>query len=82
MARAGGRDRGLFQRKDDKAWWIRWACHLGHDHQERIGTKSFARHMYQTRKTQVKTHRFCLASSGTSGAVRRWRGSIRQRSGT
>ena len=61
MARAGGKDRGLFQRKGDKAWWIRWACHLGHDHQERIGTKSFARHMYQTRKTQVKTHRFCLA---------------------
>jgi integrase len=28
---------------------------------ERIGTKSFARHMYQTRKIQVKTHRFCLA---------------------
>jgi integrase len=61
MARAGGRDRGLFQRKDDKAWWIRWACHLGHDHMERIGTKSFARHMYQTRKTQVKEKRFCLA---------------------
>jgi integrase len=61
MARAGGKDRGLFQRKDDKAWWIRWACHLGHDHQERIGTKSFARHMYQTRRTQVKEKRFCLA---------------------
>lgn len=60
MARAGGRDRGLFQRKDDKAWWIRWACPYGHDHQERIGTKSFARHMYQTRKTQVKEKRFCL----------------------
>jgi len=60
MARAGGKDRGLFQRKGDKAWWIRWACHLGHDHQERIGTKSFARHMYQTRRTQVKEKRFCL----------------------
>lgn len=60
MARAGGKDRGLFQRKGDKAWWIRWACPYGHDHQERIGTKSFARHMYQTRKTQVKEHRFCL----------------------
>jgi integrase len=61
MARAGGKDRGLFQRKGDKAWWIRWACPYGHDHQERIGTKSFARHMYQMRKTQVKERCFCLA---------------------
>jgi integrase/recombinase XerD len=61
MARPGGKDRGLFQRKGSKDWWIRWQCHLGHDHQEKIGTKSFARHMHALRRTQVKEQKFCLA---------------------
>ena len=60
MARPGGKDRGLFQRKGSKEWWIRWQCHLGHDHQEKIGKKSFARHMHALRRTQVKEQKFCL----------------------
>ena len=61
MARAGGKDRGLFQRKGDtKTWWIRWQCRYGHDHQEKIGTKSAAREMHAERRRQVKTLNFCL----------------------
>ena len=61
MARAGGKDRGLFQRKGDaKTWWIRWQCRYGHDHQEKIGTKSVAREMHAERRRQVKQFNFCL----------------------
>jgi integrase len=60
MARPGGKDRGLFQRKGDKAWWIRWQCHLGHDHQEKVGSKSFAKQLHAMRRTQVKEQKFCL----------------------
>ena len=60
MARLGGKDRGLFQRKGSKDWWIRWQCHLGHDHQEKIGSKSFALQMHAARRTQVKEQQFCL----------------------
>ena len=42
MARPGVKDRGLLQRKGSKDWWIRWICHLGHDHQEKAGSKSYA----------------------------------------
>jgi integrase len=63
MARVGGRDRGLFQRRGQEAWWIRYACALGHDHVERIGPKSLARSIYQQRKVSVKTEGFCLAQA-------------------
>jgi integrase len=60
MARLGGKDRGLFQRKDSSAWWIQWTCAQGHEHMEKIGNKSTAREVYQQRKVAVKTEGFCL----------------------
>ena len=42
MARTGGVDRGLFQRKG--VWWIRWVCPYANEHMEKIGTaKDLAR---------------------------------------
>jgi len=62
MARSGGKDRGLFQRSGDtKTWWIRWQCHLGHDHQEKAGSKSFAKKLYAMRQQQKRELNFCLA---------------------
>ena len=60
MAREGGKDRGLFQRKGRPDWWIRWACPYGHEHQEKIGPKSLARMVYHKRKVAVKTEEYCL----------------------
>ena len=46
MARTGGQDRGLFQRKG--AWWVRRACPYGHEYMEKIGpTKFSAKAFYQ-----------------------------------
>ena len=66
MARKGGKDRGLFQRKGSSAWWILWACPYGHGHMEKIGPKSLAREMYQRRKVAVKTTGFCLTEARAS----------------
>ena len=63
MARAGGKDRGLFQRSGSSAWWIRWTCPYGHEHMEKIGPKSLAREMYQQRKIAVKTQDWCLTQA-------------------
>lgn len=60
MARKGGKDRGLFQRKGSTDWWIRWSCPYGHEHMEKIGPKSLAREVYQQRRVAVKTEDFCL----------------------
>src|SRR5437870_11481482 len=60
MAREGGKDRGLFQRKGSADWWIRWTCPYGHEHQEKIGPKSLARMMYEKRRVAVKVERYCL----------------------
>jgi integrase len=58
MARANGKDRGLFQRNG--VWWIRWTCHYGHEHREKGGSKSLARQLYERRKTAARYERFCL----------------------
>lgn len=58
MARAGGRDRGLFKRSD--AWWIRWTCCYGHEHREKAGSKTLARQLYERRKTATRHEAFCL----------------------
>src|SRR5262245_54192717 len=60
MAREGGKDRGLFQRKGSPDWWIRWACPYGHEHQEKIGPKSLARMVYQRSKVAIKADGHCL----------------------
>ena len=61
MARAGGKDLGLLQLKGSKDWWIRWHCHLGHEHREKAGSKTFARQLYAKRQTQKRELKFCLA---------------------
>jgi hypothetical protein len=62
MARAGGRDRGLFQKNGVS--WVRWTCRYGHEHRERSGSsKSLARQLYQTRKTAVRHSNFCLSEA-------------------
>lgn len=60
MAREGGKDRGLFQRKGSSTWWIRWTCNYGHEHREKGGSKSVARQLYEQRKTAVRISNFCL----------------------
>ncbi len=60
MARKDGKDRGLFKRPGDKAWWIRWTCPYQHEHRERIGPKYAARAEYERRRVQVRTEGFCL----------------------
>jgi integrase len=62
MARAGGKDRGLFQKGG--VWWIRWTCRYQHEHRERSGSsKTLARQLYQARKTAVKHSGFCLTEA-------------------
>jgi len=61
MARAGGKDRGLFQKNG--VWWVRWTCSYGHEHRERGGSKSVARQLYQQRKTAVRYDNFCLSAA-------------------
>jgi hypothetical protein len=63
MARKGGKDRGLFQRKGKPDWWVRWTCPQGHEHMEKAGPKSVARDLYQRRRVQVKAEGFCLAKA-------------------
>jgi hypothetical protein len=63
MARKGGTDRGLFQRKGSTVWWIRWTCPYGHEHQEKVGPKSLARQFYQQQKVAVTAAGFCLTQA-------------------
>ena len=58
MARASGKDRGLFQKNG--VWWIRWTCPYGHEHREKGGSKSLARQLYERRKTAARHDGFCL----------------------
>ena len=58
MARASGKDRGLFQKNG--VWWIRWTCPYGHEHREKGGSKSLARQLYERRKTAARHEGFCL----------------------
>jgi integrase len=57
MARKDAKDRGLFQRPDDSAWWIRWSCTLGHEHRERVGAKTLARERHAARRKEVREAR-------------------------
>lgn len=54
MARTGGQDRGLFQRKG--AWWVRWAGPYGHEYMEKIDTaKLIVRIFWERCKLAVET---------------------------
>ena len=55
----GSRDRGLFERpKGSGIWWIRYHDGDGHEHREKIGTKSLARRVYEKRKTEIRDGRY------------------------
>ncbi len=54
--------RGVFLKpgKEAGVWWVRWWCHYGHRHEERIGPKLLAEEWAEKRRVQVKTEDFCL----------------------
>lgn len=65
MARAGGKDRGIYFRARPAGevvgprgrrgeWWTRWTDAEGREHREKWGTKSLALDAYRKRKTQVR----------------------------
>ena len=61
MPKHNGKTRGIFERpKGSGVWWIRWTCHYGHDHREKIGPKGLAKAEYQRRKVAVRTEDYCL----------------------
>jgi len=61
MARANGKDRGMFQKNG--VWWIRWTCPYGHEHREKGGSRSLARQLYERRKTAARHEGFCLGEA-------------------
>lgn len=61
MARSNSKTRGIFERPNGSGvWWVRWACHFGHDHRQKIGPKGLAKAEYQRRKVAVRTGDYCL----------------------
>lgn len=59
MARAGGKDRGLFERpKRSGTWWICYFDQEGQKHREKVGPKGLARALYQKRKTEIRERKF------------------------
>lgn len=59
MGRAGGKDRGLFQRPANSGiWWVRYFDEEGKEHREKVGPKELARSIYQQRKTEVRQQKF------------------------
>ncbi len=60
MARAGGKDRGIFERpKGSKIWWILYACQYGHIHRKKIGPKGLAKTEYERHKVRARTEGYC-----------------------
>src|SRR5215472_5815366 len=59
MARKAGKDRGLFERpKGSGVWWICYFDAKGRRNRERAGAKTFARKLYEKRKTEVREERY------------------------
>lgn len=59
MARAGGKDRGLFERPAGSGvWWVRYHDQFGQEHREKVGSKAGAREVYAQRKAQVRLRKF------------------------
>lgn len=53
MSRAGGKDRGLFERpKGSGVWWIRYADAKGKERREKAGSKSQAQKLYSKRQAE------------------------------
>lgn len=54
MARAGGKDRGLFERpKGSGIWWVRYHDHRGEERRKKVGLKTAARAFYQEQKAKI-----------------------------
>jgi len=53
--------RGVFLKpgKEAGVWWIRYWCHYGHRHEERIGPRALAEEMVEKRRVAVKTEDYC-----------------------
>lgn len=61
MARAGGKDRGLFERpKGSDIWWVRYTDTNGVEHREKAGMKRAAQTLYKTRKREAREGTFVL----------------------
>lgn len=59
MTRAGGENRGLFERPAKSGiWWVRYADEFGREHREKIGSKALARKVYTKRKAAILERRF------------------------
>ena len=59
MARAGGEDRGIFERPAGSGVW--WVCYFdkeGRKHREKVGSKSAAQEVHRQRKTEIRLHKF------------------------
>jgi hypothetical protein len=55
-SRSGRKVRGVFRR--DGAWWIRWACTLGHDHRKHSGQeKTAATEEHKAKRAEVREAR-------------------------
>lgn len=55
MARLDKKDRGLFERpKGSGIWWIRYHDHNGQERREKVGRKSDAQALYQSRKDTAR----------------------------
>jgi len=57
MARVGGKDRGITQRKDRKGWWVRLHIH-GRERWIRCDTKSQAKALYGRLKADIREGTF------------------------
>lgn len=53
MARPGGKDRGVLQRKDKDGWWVR-IFHNGRERRHKCDTKSQAKALYGRLKAEIR----------------------------
>jgi len=59
MARAGGEDRGLFERPAGSGtWWVQYFDREGRRHREKVGSKAAAREVYAQRRTEIRLEKF------------------------
>jgi len=59
MARAGGEDRGIYEKPAGSGvWWVLYYDREGRRHREKVGSKSAARAVYQQRKTEIRLDKF------------------------
>src|SRR6516162_8658997 len=58
MAKAGSKDRGLFEKlKGSGDWWIQFSDRFGKRRRERAGAKNRARALYEQRKQEERLAR-------------------------